>query len=71
VWAVNGDDFRDDRLFFLAGSTGPLEGVAFSPTGHVIVSAGSDGAIRSYDCRLCGGLAELLAQARARLAAIG
>jgi len=69
VWAVRGDDFRDDRLFYLAGSTGPLAAVSFSPTGDEIVSAGQDGAVRAYDCAVCGGLDRLVSLARSRLGA--
>jgi dipeptidyl aminopeptidase/acylaminoacyl peptidase len=65
VWAVEGDDFPGDRLFYLSGSTGPLAAVAFSPSGNEIVSAGQDGAIRKYDCAVCGGLPQLSALARA------
>ena len=71
VWAVSGDDFPEDRLFYLNGTTKPpFKAVAFSPAGHTIVSADTDGVIRSYDCTLCGGLDELLSLARQRLAAL-
>ena len=66
---MRGEDFRDDRLFYLSGSTSPLSAVAFSPIGHEILSAGQDGAIRKYDCTVCGGLTELAALARRRVGA--
>jgi len=70
VWAVSGADFRDDRLFFLGSTTSQLTSVVFAPAGHLLVSAGVDGVVRSYDCTLCGGLDQLMALAKARLAAL-
>jgi len=70
VWAVTGDDFAGDRLMYLGSTTSQLTSVAFAPSGHVLLSAGIDGAVRSYDCTLCGGIDELRRLARARLAAL-
>jgi WD40 repeat protein len=71
VWAVTGDDFRDDRLYFLGSTKGQQTSVAFAPIGHLLLSAGVDGVVRSYNCTLCGGLDQLLALAEARLGALG
>jgi len=71
VWAVTGDDFRDDRLYFLGSTAGQLTSVAFAPTGHLLASAGVDGVVRTYNCTLCGGLDELVALAKARIAELG
>jgi WD40 repeat protein len=43
----------------------------FDPSGRVIVTGGVDGTLRSYRCRICGGLEELSELARARLAETG
>src|SRR5262249_6516488 len=69
LWAVHGNDFRDDRLLYLSGSTGPLNAVAFSPSGKEVLRRGQDGAIRKSPCAVCGGLPELRALARSRLTA--
>lgn len=45
-----------------------LTDVAFSPTGWHVLTAGADGAVRLYDCGVCGTPTQLEALARARLA---
>jgi len=72
VWPTSTDSLlTDDRLFFLRGGGGRVLGVAFSPVGWRIATADSDGTVRTYNCVLCGGLAQLEPLARRRLAAIG
>jgi WD40 repeat protein len=44
---------------------------AFDPTGRIIVTGGVDTTVRSYRCRICGGLEELTALARSRLEETG
>ena len=54
--AVNG---RDDH---------PLTAVALSPHGWQIAAGGLGGSVRTYDCRLCGDIDDLVSLARERLA---
>jgi WD40 repeat protein len=58
-------------LFYLRGHDGPLTGAAFAPDGRTIVTSGVDGTVRTYDCQVCGGVDELVALARQRLAQTG
>jgi WD40 repeat protein len=55
----------------LQGHEGTLTSVDFDPTGRTIVTGGLDGTIRRYVCEICGGLDDLVALARKRLAATG
>jgi WD40 repeat protein len=52
----------------LRGHRGPVNSAAFDPSGRMIVTGGADGTVRTYVCRICGGLAELSELARSRLA---
>jgi WD40 repeat protein len=54
--AVNG---RDDH---------PLTAVALSPHGWQIAAGGLGGSVRTYDCRFCGNIDDLVSLARERLA---
>jgi WD40 repeat protein len=54
--AVNG---RDDH---------PLTAVALSPYGWQVAAGGLGGSVRTYDCRLCGNIDDLVSLARERLA---
>jgi WD40 repeat protein len=47
--------------------TRPLNAVAFSALGWRLVMGSRDGSVRTYDCRLCGGLKQLVPIAQARL----
>src|SRR5262249_4088273 len=60
----------DDRLFFLRGSGAQVLSVAFSPSGWRLATGDRDGAVRFYDCELCGGVAQLVPLAKRRLAAL-
>jgi WD40 repeat protein len=65
-------DARDGTLVLrLQGGAGVLNAVAFDPTGRTIVTGGEDGIVRTYRCTICGGIDDLVALARARLAATG
>jgi len=59
------------RLLFLAGHRGRLLAAGFDESDKRIVSVGADGTVRSYTCRICGGIRELLPLAERRLAATG
>jgi WD40 repeat protein/peptidoglycan hydrolase CwlO-like protein len=62
------------RLSFLHGSgapPAPLTSVAFSPSGWRVVTGSKDGTVATYDCRLCGGVTQLIGMAKARLADLG
>jgi WD40 repeat protein len=55
-------------LFFLNGRDRRLTSAAFSPRGWRIVTGGSSGRVKTYDCRLCGNIDDLIAIAQQRLA---
>jgi WD40 repeat protein len=54
-------------LYYLRGPTDRLTAVSFSPDGRQILAASMDGSVRTYDCVVCGELAELEALAEERL----
>ena len=62
------DASTGERILLLDGRERVLTSVAFSPTGWRIVTGGRSGAVRTYDCMLCGGIDELIPLARRRLA---
>ncbi|HEU0246910.1 MAG TPA: hypothetical protein VFR38_07465 [Gaiellaceae bacterium] len=53
----------------LKGHEGTATAAAFDPSGRTIVTGGVDGAVRTYDCHICGDLDELVEIAEKRLAA--
>jgi WD40 repeat protein len=57
-------------VYLVRGPTRPLTGVAFSPRGWNLVMGSRDGSVRTYECRLCGGVTQLSRIAKARLRAI-
>jgi WD40 repeat protein len=57
-------------VYLIRGPTRPLTGVAFSPRGWNLVMGSRDGSVRTYECRLCGGVTQLTSIAKARLRAI-
>jgi WD40 repeat protein len=57
-----------ERVLDLDGKDRVLTAAAFSPTGWRIATGGESGAVRAYDCRLCGGVDELVDLAESRLA---
>jgi WD40 repeat protein len=62
----------DGRLIrLLVGPEGPFTQAAFLEDSSTIVARTEDGTIVAYDCRICGGAAELVALADERLAGTG
>jgi WD40 repeat protein len=57
-------------IYLVRGPSQPLTEVAFSPRGWRLAMASRDGSVRTYDCRLCGGIKQLKAIGTARLAEI-
>jgi WD40 repeat protein len=57
-----------ERVLDLDGDDRVLTSTAFSPSGWRIATGGESGAVRTYDCRLCGGIDELTQLAESRLA---
>jgi len=64
LWAASTGNF----LAFLRGHRGALRTAVFGPDSRTILTAGDDGTIRTYDCEVCGTLAELVRLAERRLA---
>jgi WD40 repeat protein len=62
------DATTGQRVLDLDGNDRVLTAAAFSPTGWRIATGGESGAVRMYDCRLCGGVDELVDLAESRLA---
>ena len=56
------------RLIAVNGRDHPLTAVALSPRGWQIAAGGLGGSVRTYDCRLCGKIDDLVSLARERLA---
>ena len=57
-----------ERVLLLAGEDLILTAIAFSPTGWRIATGGNTGAVQTYNCRLCGGVDELVKLGEQRLA---
>jgi WD40 repeat protein len=65
-------DTRDGTVIVrLQGHEGSVASAAFDPSGRWIVTGGDDHTVRVYRCAICGGVADLLALSRARLAIAG
>jgi WD40 repeat protein len=62
------DATSGERVLLLDGQDRILTSIAFSPTGWRIATGGRSGAVRTYDCRLCGGIDDLIELAEERLA---
>jgi WD40 repeat protein len=62
------DATSGERVLLLNGQDRILTAIAFSPSGWRIATGGESGAVRTYDCRLCGGIDELVALGERRLA---
>ena len=64
VW----DPHTGRPLLFVNGHDRPLTAIALSPDGWKIAAGGAEGTVKTYDCRLCGNIDDLVAVARQRLA---
>jgi WD40 repeat protein len=74
LWeAATGQFFAPTGLSdpFLRGPVrGPVSTALFTPDGRRLVTASGDGTVRTYLCSVCGGVAELVRLAKARLAEV-
>ncbi len=62
----------DGRLVrLLVGPEGPFRAVSFRDDSRTIVARSEDGTVSVYDCRICGGVSELVTLADERLRATG
>ena len=62
-------DVGDRELMLrLQGHMGTTTSAVFDPSGTVVYTGGEDGIVRRYECRICGGVKDLLALADSRLA---
>lgn len=68
IWAVGASDLPGSFLQYVRGNTTPIASVAFSGRAWELATAARDGSIRVVDCKLCGGLSQLEAYAKIRLA---
>ena len=57
-----------ERVLLIDGDDRILTSIAFSPTGWRVATGGESGAVRTYDCGLCGGIDELVQLGEKRLA---
>jgi WD40 repeat protein len=64
IWDVS----TGRRLLAVNGLDHPLTAVALSPRGWRIAAGGVHGSVKTYDCRLCGNIDDLVSVARQRLA---
>jgi WD40 repeat protein len=64
IWDVS----TGRRLLAVNGRDHPLTAVALSPHGWRIVAGGLHGSVKTYDCRICGNIDDLVWVARERLA---
>jgi WD40 repeat protein len=56
-----------DPVYLVRGPSRPLTAVAFSRRGWRLAIGSRDGSVRTYDCKLCGGVSLLSRIAKARL----
>ena len=64
IWDVS----TGRRLLAVNGRDHPLTAVALSQHGWRIVAGGLHGSVKTYDCRICGNIDDLVSVARERLA---
>ena len=54
-------------LYLSRGPTRPINDLAMSRRGWRIIYGSRDGSVRTFDCKLCGGIKQLVPIARTRL----
>jgi WD40 repeat protein len=64
LWQVS----TGQLLLYLRGHSEPLTSASFGPDSRSILTSSRDGTVRVYACEICGGLGELVALAKVRLA---
>jgi WD40 repeat protein len=47
-----------------------MSSLAFSPSGWHLLMGSKDGSVRTFDCKICGAMKQLMTIARGRLAEI-
>jgi WD40 repeat protein/flagellar biosynthesis GTPase FlhF len=71
IWETReGSRWPVQPAYLIRGPARPINDVAFSPRGWRLAMGSRDGSVRTFDCRLCGGIKQLARIARARLRAI-
>ena len=66
IWQI-----RTGRLlYFVRGARGNLTAAGWAPDSLRIVSGDTGGGVETFTCELCGPIPALVAQAKARLAAL-
>jgi WD40 repeat protein len=71
IWeASKGRNWPTLPIYFVRGNTRPMSSLAFSPSGWHLLMGSKDGSVRTFDCKICGGMNQLTAIARGRLAEI-
>jgi len=71
IWeASKGRNWPTLPIYFVRGNTRPMSSLAFSPSGWHLLMGSKDGSVRTFDCKICGGMKQLTAIARGRLAEI-
>jgi WD40 repeat protein len=75
LWRVGSDQPLFPLLGIVQRGTGKsfvqLTSVAFDPKSHTVLASADDGALRTYECNVCGGIHDLLHRADAQLALTG
>jgi WD40 repeat protein len=70
IWKTRktgGGRWLTDPVHLVRGPLRPLNAVAFSPRGWRLAIGSRDGSVRTFDCKLCGGVNLLSGIAKARL----
>jgi WD40 repeat protein len=57
-----------ERILRIEGRDKQMTAAAFSPHGYRIATGGSSGSVETYECRVCGGMGQLVKRAEKRLA---
>ncbi|HET8874237.1 MAG TPA: WD40 repeat domain-containing protein, partial [Gaiellaceae bacterium] len=57
-----------ERILRIKGRDDQMTAAAFSPHGYRIATGGKRGSVETYDCRVCGGMDQLVKLGEKRLA---